>query len=209
MKQVIGLSLYLALGFFLLLMINITIPYFAFEDNIAFLKIKQWVINNEVWKTAFYTHVFSSCFCLLAGFTQFSSAILTKNTSVHRYMGYLYIITILLISGPSGFIMSIYANGGTTSQIAFITLSVLWMTTTYLGFHYAKKGDFVKHRNFLIRSYAFTLSALTLRAWKFGIVIFFRPHPMDLYQLVAWLGWIPNILLAEWYIRSISKKTIT
>lgn len=24
---------------------------------------------------------------------------------------------------------------------------------------------------------------------------------MDVYRIVAWLGWIPNILLAEWLIR--------
>jgi hypothetical protein len=108
---------------------------------------------------------------------------------------------ILFLAGPSGLIMSVYANGGPLSQLAFILLSVLWLLFTYLGYYYARKGDIGRHRQFMIRSFALTLSALTLRAWKFGIVLFFRPQPMDLYMLVAWLGWIPNLLFAEWYIR--------
>jgi hypothetical protein len=52
----------------------------------------------------------------------------------------------------------------------------------------------------MVRSYALTLSALTLRAWKLGLVLAFHPKPMDLYMIVAWLGWVPNLLLAEWLI---------
>lgn len=195
--------LLLLLLFFTALMVNITLPYFSLDDTTAFLKIKQWVIHNPVWKTAFYVHVFTSSFCLLAGFTQFSSYFLKHYPRLHRLVGMGYVGVILLFAGPSGFIMSVYANGGPLSQLAFILLSALWILFTYLGYHFAKKGEMGKHRQFMIRSFALTLSALTLRAWKFGIVLFFRPQPMDLYMLVAWLGWIPNLLFAEWYIRKI------
>lgn len=201
MKKYLKTVLLLSLAFFTVLMVNITLPYFSFDDQTAFLRIKQWVIHNQTWKTAFYIHVTSSCISLFAGFTQFSKSLLQQYPALHRKMGVLYVFVILLLSGPSGFIMSVYANGGIISQAAFIVLSALWMLFTYLGFYYAKNGDIVRHRRFMIRSFALTLSAITLRAWKFGIVLTFRPPPMDVYMLVAWLGWIPNLLLAEWYIR--------
>ncbi len=50
------------------------------------------------------------------------------------------------------------------------------------------------------RSFALTLSAVTLRMWKVIIVYLFHPNPMDVYQIIAWLGWIPNILLIEYLI---------
>lgn len=50
------------------------------------------------------------------------------------------------------------------------------------------------------RSFAFTVSAITLRLWKVIIVSMFHPDPMDVYQVIAWLGWIPNILLVEYLI---------
>ena len=64
----------------------------------------------------------------------------------------------------------------------------------------ARDGDFVAHRAFMIRSYALTLSALTLRAWKWSINNSFELPPMDVYRAVAWLGWVPNLLLAEFII---------
>lgn len=201
MKTTFRVVLLLALGFFTVLMVKLTIPYFSFDDHKAFLRIKQWIIHNQFWKTSFYVHVISSCLCLLAGFTQFSARILKNYPAFHRSMGLLYVSVILLFSGPSGFIMSIYANGGLVSQTAFIALSSLWMIFTYLGFAKAKKGDIAGHRKFMIRSYALTLSAITLRIWKLLIVLSFRPQPMDTYMIVAWLGWVPNLLFAEWYIR--------
>lgn len=206
MKLVIKTVLLLLLTYFTVLMVDITLPYFSFDDRTAFLRIKQWIIGNDIWKSAFYIHVFSSCFCLIAGFTQFSDRLMQHFPKIHRSIGLGYVGVILLFSGPSGLIMSLYANGGIVSQGAFLILSVLWISVTYLGFYYARKRDFKNHRKFMIRSFALTLSALTLRAWKFGIVFAFRPPPMDVYMIVAWLGWIPNILIAEWYIRKTFKQ---
>jgi uncharacterized membrane protein len=207
MKLYLKAVLLLLLAFFTFLMVSITLPYFSFDDNTAFLRIKQWVIHNQVWKTAFYIHVMTSCFCLLAGFTQFSGRFLKAYPKWHRKIGISYVLLILVFSGPSGFVMALYANGGPISQTAFVTLSILWILFTYLAFHYARKGKFTDHRNFMIRSYALTLSALTLRGWKFAIVLALRPQPMDVYMLVAWLGWVPNLLLAEWYIRTLSQRS--
>lgn len=202
MKAIIKILPIVVLAFFFVLMVQITVPYFAFEDNIGFLRIKQWIIHNNIWKTAFYIHVITSCVCLFAGFTQFSGNLLKNRPRLHRSIGWTYIVTVLLLSGPSGFVMSLYANGGILSQIAFATLSTLWMFFTLKAFLSAKAGNFSDHRKFMIRSYALTLSAVTLRAWKFAIALTLRPHPMDVYMIVAWLGWVPNLLLAEWYIRT-------
>jgi hypothetical protein len=54
----------------------------------------------------------------------------------------------------------------------------------------------------MIRSYALTLSALTLRAWKYAITNSIgEVHPMDVYRIVAWLGWGLNLIIAEIIIR--------
>jgi hypothetical protein len=71
------------------------------------------------------------------------------------------------------------------------------MLFTYLSFNYAKKLDFKKHQKFAIRSFALTLSAISLRLFKFIIVFLFHPPPMDAYRIVSWLGWTFNLVLAE------------
>lgn len=197
--KILGLNL--TLLFFTFLMVRITLPYLPLDYDVAFLRIKQWVIHNDIWRTAFFLHVFSSTFLLLAGFTQFYNP-LKKFSKLHRQLGKLYIFILLVLSAPAGFIMSLYANGGLPSQIAFTFLSVLWIIFTFKAYTAIRNRDFILHGNFMLRSYALTLSALTLRAWKYIIVMLFHPHPMDVYMLVAWLGWVPNLIIAEWLIRT-------
>jgi hypothetical protein len=74
------------------------------------------------------------------------------------------------------------------------------MYTTWKALSTARSKQFDQHRYWMIRSYALTLSAITLRFWKWLIVGIFEPAPMDVYRIVAWMGWIPNLLLAEFII---------
>lgn len=182
-------------------MVNLSLPYLAFESDIAFLRIKQWVFkefsstHSSIWITAFYIHVFTSIFALIAGFTQFNRKFL--HTKLHRRMGMLYVITILYLTGPSGFIMGIFANGGLTSILSFCLLALLWWYFTFAAYQSIRQKNYAAHSKFMYLSYALTLSAITLRLWKYLIVNYiYEMPPMDLYRLVAWLGWVPNLIVA-------------
>lgn len=182
-------------------MAQITAAYIPYNIDVGFLRIKQDYIDIDHWRIAFFVHVYASIWALLAGFTQFSSNIQTFYPKLHRTFGYVYVTNILLITGPAGLLMGFYANGGLSSKIAFVMLAVGWIIFTAVALVKAKKGDFAAHRNFMIRSYALTLSAITLRAWKWTITNSVELPPMDVYRTVAWLGWVPNLLLAEFLIR--------
>ncbi|MCA6362373.1 MAG: DUF2306 domain-containing protein [Bacteroidetes bacterium] len=199
-RRIVQITLYMLLAFFTILMVRITLPHFTFNPEEGFLQIKQHVMHIGVWRAAFYAHVLTSLVLVFAGFTQFLPA--GRFRKLHRGMGKAYIIVLLCISGPAGLIMGVFANGGITSQLAFVLLALLWLYTTWRAYTAIRKGDIARHRKFMIRSFALTLSALTLRAWKFLIVFAFAPPPMDVYRIVAWLGWVPNLLIAEWMIRA-------
>lgn len=178
-------------------MASITITYIPYKTDVGFLRIKQQYINIDQWRIAFFIHVYASMWVLLAGFTQFSKKLLKNNPRLHRTFGYIYVVDVLLITGPAGLLMGFYANGGLPSRIAFVSLALLWIFFTAMALLKAKQKNFKAHRNYMIRSYALTLSALTLRAWKYAITNSFELPPMDVYRSVAWLGWVPNLLVAE------------
>ncbi|MDF2451521.1 MAG: hypothetical protein K0S26_1025 [Bacteroidota bacterium] len=183
--------------YFLWLMIRITLQYFPAHDDVAFLSIKQDYVGMWHYKLAFFIHVFSAIFVLLAGYTQFSESLRKKNPKMHRRLGWFYVIVTLFFAGPSGLIIGIYANGGTSSQIAFCLLAFLWMLFTLMAVIQAMRRQMSSHRAWMIRSFALALSAITLRAWKYILVALFHPKPMDVYQIVAWLGWTLNLVVAE------------
>ncbi|HEV7701571.1 MAG TPA: DUF2306 domain-containing protein [Pyrinomonadaceae bacterium] len=192
--------LLLTLAFFIWQMARITVAYIPYNTDVGFLRIKQDYIDIDVWRTAFFVHIYMSIWVLLAGFTQFSETLRLKHPKLHRGFGYIYAVDVVLVTGPVGLIMGFYANGGITSKVAFVMLAAGWISFTAIAVKKAKNGDYDTHRNFMIRSYALTLSALTLRAWKWGISNSVELPPMDVYRSVAWLGWVPNLLLAEFLI---------
>ena len=180
--------------------------YIPYKTDVGFLRIKQHYIHIDHWRMAFFIHVYASIWVLLAGFTQFSKGIQRNNPRLHRTMGYIYVTNVILVTGPAGLLMGFYANGGLSSRIAFVLLACGWIFFTVMALIQAKKGNYKAHREHMIRSYALTLSALTLRAWKWAISNSFELPPMDVYRAVAWLGWVPNILFAEWLIWRSRKK---
>lgn len=183
--------------FFFVLMLQITLQYIPINFDVAFLRIKQQYVVFRHYRIAFYTHVLFSMFSLLAGFTQFSKNIRIKYPQVHRVFGWIYITSILVFSAPSGLVIAYYANGGFWSQLAFCLLAIGWFTFTGIALKALFSKNFGKHQKFMIRSFALTLSAITLRFWKYIIVLIFQPRSMDVYQIVAWLGWVLNLLIAE------------
>lgn len=177
------------------------IRYIPMQDNIGFLRFKQDYIHILPWKIAFYTHVFSVSFALIAGFTQFSNTVLKEHRNIHKLIGKIYAYDILLVNFPATMIMAVYANGGLPVKIAFVLLDCLWFWFTYRAIAEVKKRNFVKHKQFMIRSYALTLSAVSLRLWKIVIGGLFYIDTISLYRIDAWMGFVVNLMFAEWLIR--------
>jgi hypothetical protein len=205
--SVTGLILY---GSYLLILL--TLPYFAFERNTDFLASKQLIYHLDWWRISFYVHVFTSPVIILAGLCQFSRTLLHRYAKVHRTLGKIYVATVLFLSGPSALIMALYANGNTATKTGFTVLSCLWLLFTGIGYWKARRRNFNTHGNFLLRSYALTVSAITLRfyayligEWEIAI------EPVTAYMMLSWISWLPNLLLAEiligvGFIRRLNRK---
>lgn len=200
-NTVYKLFLILIFAYSCFMMGEITWRYRNFDLDASFLQIKQTEVTGISWyKYVFYIHVIFAVLALPAGFTQFSERFFNKFKVWHRRLGFVYVIAILFFAAPSGFLIGLYANGGLLSQIAFCLLAILWFGFTFFALKKAFEKNFTSHKDFMIRSFALTCSALTLRYWKVVLVYFFQPNPMDIYQIIAWLGWVPNLLIAEWII---------
>src|SRR6476646_5981470 len=140
------------LAVFFILMLKITLQYIPVRTDAAFLQLKQQYLDILPWKIAFFIHVFCSIFVLIAGFTQFSPALLKKNKQLHRIIGKAYVVNILFITGPASFIMALFANGGTSSRLAFTILSILWMLTTAMAWKKAVNRKITEHKEWMYRS---------------------------------------------------------
>ncbi|MCL8536437.1 DUF2306 domain-containing protein [Chryseobacterium gallinarum] len=159
------------------------------------------IIQNQIWKTAFFVHIIFGGISLFIGWRQFGSTFRNKYVKLHRIIGRIYAAAVV-ISSVSAIYMGIYANGGIISSAGFISLGFVWLITTLAGIFHIRKGDVVKHRQFMIYSYACTFAAVTLRLW-YPLLENITNDPGSSYLAVAWLCWLPNLLVAY----CINKKT--
>lgn len=201
-QQFFNLGTFLVLAYASYLLILLSLPYIDGESHTDFLRSKQLIYHIKWWRYSFYIHVFTSPLVIVAGILQFNRWILRNWPKVHRVSGYVYTITVLFITGPAAFLMSLWANGGRISQVSFSTLSVLWILFTYIAYRKIRKGNIRSHLIWNMRSFALTLSAVTLRLY----VYLFNSYGPDMgqletYILVSYLSWIPNLLIVELLIK--------
>lgn len=194
----LGLAL---LAFFTWVMFRIIWPYTSGRTDIDFLLTKQHIIHLPHYRGAFYLHIFPALLVLAAGLTQFSGKILQRLPVLHRWVGRVYAFSILLACGPAGMLMAWYANGGPWAQASFLVLSGLWWGCTWVAWRAIRAGDIRRHGAWMLRSYALTLSAITLRLMQFGLASYTDTDPEEAYRLVAWPSWVLNLVIAEVVIR--------
>ena len=143
-------------------------------------------------------HATLSAVALLLGVFQFILRPFSRRTW-HRMCGRLYVACCLL-SAPTGLLLAFGATTGPISTAGFGSLSIIWFATTALAFKAAQERRFVAHRRWMIRSYALTFGAVTLRLY---LAIALATH-MDFdtaYRAISFLAWVPNLMFAEWLLR--------
>lgn len=214
LQRTLNVSAFVVIIYTSYLLILLSLPYIHFERDVEFLETKQLIYHIKLWRYSFYTHVFFSPIVILSGLFQFNRWIILHQPKVHRLLGYIYITTVLLISAPSALVMAFYANGGRVAQISFVILTLCWILFTWIALQRAKKGDYISHVRWTLRSYALTLSAVTLRFYAYLFDVFnIDLPPRETYILISYLSWIPNLILVQmlirWkYVEYLLKKTL-
>ena len=69
-----------------------------------------------------------------------------------------------------------------------------------LAWRRAMQRRFTEHRAWMIRSFALTLAAVTLRLYLPVASLMSIPFD-DAYRAISFLAWVPNLLVAELYLR--------
>ncbi len=153
----------------------------------------------EADRIAFLLHIVASPIALALGTFQFIDGLRQRHPALHRWSGRIYAVAIL-IGGIGSIIMVPNSNGGLVAASGFFLLAVLWLITTAQAVRLAMARHITLHRQWMVRSFALTFAAVSLRLQNFGFMAAGWEY-YDAVQILAWSCWVPNILLAEWWIR--------
>lgn len=169
--------------------------YFFIDRKFGLLSSKSAaLLTNTFWNIGFYTHIVLGGIALLIGWTQFSSKMRLKNLTLHKQIGKVYLIAVM-VSSIAGFYIGFFATGGLLSSLGFISLAIVWFSTTLNAYLHIKNKRVEQHQQMMVYSYAACFAAVTLRIWLPFLTIIYGDF-LKAYTIVAWLCWIPNILIA-------------
>ena len=156
-------------------------------------------LNFLAHQAGIYTHVFAAVVALALGPFQFSGWIRRNHPRVHRWIGRTYLSVGVGLGGLFGLYMSTFAYGGLIAKLGFACLAVAWLFTGLRAFQTIRKGAVQGHRKWVIRNFSLTLAAVTLRLYLPASMVAEIPFEIS-YPVIAWLAWVPNLLVAEWYV---------
>lgn len=161
-----------------------------------------------VVQAAFYAHIVAGGLALVTGPFQFWRGLRDRHRSVHRWMGRGYLAAVA-IAGVAGLVIAPFSEAGLAGLVGFGTLAVLWLVSAWRAYRAIRAQDVANHRAWMMRNFALTYSAVTLRLWL-GVLIGVQALPggfdfdaafANAYGVVPFLAWLPNLVVAEWLIR--------
>lgn len=146
-------------------------------------------------------HILGAATALLLGSFQFIAPLRARWAKGHRWIGRIYAIS-CIIGGAGGLVLALGSTAGPVATAGFGGLAVLWIAVNILGWRAALARRLAEHRRWMIRSWALTLAAVTLRLYLLALPLL-DVAMIDGYRAIAFLCWIPNLIVAELYARDV------
>lgn len=156
----------------------------AFQDNAGAIRL----------------HAFAAIAALALGPWQFSAALRARRPRLHRLMGRAYLGIGVLVGGVSGLYLAQFAFGGAAARLGFTLLAIAWLYSGWRAYAAIRGGDVAAHRRWMVRNFALTFAAVTLRLYLPVAAIAGLPLAAA-YAAIAWLCWVPNLAVAFWLTR--------
>lgn len=164
-------------------------------------------LRNPLGVPWLFIHVAGAVTALVLGSFQFLPALRRGLSPPHRWIGRLYVVG-CLVGGAAGLILALGSSAGPIASAGFGSLAVIWIVATLLGWHAVLQSRFAKHRRWMIRSWALTLAAVTLRLYLPLVMAFELPF-LPWYRAISFLAWVPNLIAAELWLRRTGSRVQT
>ncbi|MET8544745.1 DUF2306 domain-containing protein [Kitasatospora sp. NPDC004799] len=179
------------------LIVAMSATYFRFDPETYFTSQRATYLSHRL---PLYVHIFGAVTALAVGPWQFSRRLRERWPRWHRRIGVTYLLA-CLVGGVGALLLAPIAYGGAVSGAGFACLAVAWLVTGGAGLRAVLDGRVIDHRRWMVRSFALTFAAVTLRLMLLAVAaahLDFRTS----YPAIAWLCWVPNLLLACWFTRA-------
>ncbi len=175
--------------------------YFPPNFDSLFLQGREASFTGA-YPPAFYIHIFSGPVVLFNGLILLSEYVRRHYAGLHRFLGRVQVVVLLLFVLPSSVLMSRHAFGGWPAGLSFLLLSVATAICAIVGVVHARRGRYNRHRQWMLRCYILICSAVALRLISGTAGLVGVPSPEAAYVVAAWCSWLVPLAAYEAVERS-------
>ncbi len=122
------------------------------------------------WLHAVFTaHIVFGGLALLLSPVQLAARVRARIPRLHRVVGRV-VLTSIVVAGAAGLVLATVNAAGPIGTAGFGALALLWVTFALLGLRAILRRDVVSHRRWMLRAFAMTYAAVTLRLWLLVLI---------------------------------------
>jgi uncharacterized membrane protein len=189
-----------AVAWSFILLLSIVVIFYATAVLVSGGYPDQLFPSLRVHSVAISLHIVGAILPLALGPFQFLPQLRNRFVNIHRWSGRFYLLGVLA-GGTSGLYLALFSYGGLNTHLAFGSLAVLWLATGVQAYRAIRARRIDEHRRWMIRNFALTFAGVMLRLWMPVSMAAEIPFGTA-YAVVAWLCWVPNLIVAEVFFNS-------
>jgi hypothetical protein len=144
-------------------------------------------------------HTIGGANAMMVGPFQFLDSLRRRRRRLHVWLGRIYLASVA-VGALAALLLSPGSMAADTLGIAFICLALAWLYTGGHAYLAVRRRDFEDHRRWMIRNYALTYAAVTLRIEMPLLMLVFGMSPIRALDVVGWLCWLPNLFVVETFM---------
>jgi uncharacterized membrane protein len=205
LKIVIPISLVFIAIYFV---VDRVLPYFF---NFNFEHYQDYYWPNKWWLVG---HLLGGALALIIGPFQFSSKFRNRFLKVHRNLGKVFIIAIILAS-LSAMYMSVYVapQVNISWSISLFVMALVWLVSVLMAFRAIRMSRIQQHKEWMIRTYIITLGFVLFRVLNENSIIRdVMPTFEERGAACIWLSWVVPLFFTEvilqWYKKNRNPKKL-
>ncbi|TWU12987.1 hypothetical protein CA54_18130 [Symmachiella macrocystis] len=170
--------------------------YFSLNPDTYFEQNRAVYVDHPI---SLLSHIGGGVVAIVIGPFQFWKRFRNRHLQLHRFLGGVYLAATVGFGAIGGLFLAPHSYGGLSTHFGFGMLAALWLLTGTLAFWSILHGRVSQHREWMIRSYALTFAAVTLRLW-IPVLVILGFEFEEVYQTVAWIAWVPNLIATECFL---------
>jgi len=174
---------------------SIGVALFSYRYLASVGPLAPTIIANAFARPWLSLHVAGAATALLLVAVQFLPRVRATMPAVHRRIGRIYVAS-CLVGAVSGIALAFGSTAGPIATMGFGGLGIAWLVANLAGWQTARQRRFDRHRIWMIRSFALTFAAVTLRIYL-GLRPLLGVDFLDGYRAISFLCWVPNLIVAE------------